>query len=193
MKRPSQREIMIGASAFLALAIPTVLLWPSAVPETPVTAMHLTRLVSPAMLALRGAALDAPLFAPERERPAEAGTEVADASMPVAPPTPPMLVGTIAGIGHSSLALIKSASGETTTVNVGDEVDGWRLLAIGNGTATLEQGGDRQTIALNFSNKEGSAATAQAPTGATPPAPIAAQPAVFQQPMNQARAGTISQ
>ena len=191
MKRTSQPEIMIGASGLLALAIPTVLLWPSAVPETPAPPMHMTRLVSPAMLALRGAALDAPLFAPERERLVEAGTEVAEASMPAAPPAPPILVGTIAGIGRSSIALIKNASGETTTVNIGDEVDGWRLLAIGNGTATLEQGGDRQTIALNFSNKEGGPSNAQAAPSL--PAPIAAQPAVFQQPMNQARAGTISQ
>jgi len=191
MRRPSQREIMIAASAFIALAIPTVLLWPSAVPETPVAAMHMTRLVSPAMLALRGTALDAPLFTPERERPAEAGAEVADASIPAAAPTPPILVGTIAGIGHGSVALIKNASGDTTTVNIGGEVDGWRLLAIGNGTATLEQAGDRQTIALNFSNKEGGPSNAQAAPSL--PAPIAAQPAVFQQPMNQARAGTISQ
>jgi len=113
--------------------------------------------------------------------------------MPAAPPTPPILVGTIAGIGRSSIALIKDATGVTTTVNIGGEVDGWRLLAIGNGTATLEQGSDRQTIALNFSNKEGSSATAQAPSGASPPAPIAAQPAVFQQTMSQARSGTISQ
>ena len=52
MIRPSRRDVMIGASAFLAVAIPILVLWPDALPETHTPVEHLTRLVSPATLAL---------------------------------------------------------------------------------------------------------------------------------------------
>ena len=193
MIRPSRSNIMMGASALLAVVIPIFVLWPDAVPEPPTPVEHVTRLVSPATLALRGTALDAPLFDAERERHDELAANAAEPNIAAAPPTPPLLVGTIAGVGSRSIALIKDATGATTTVNIGGEVDGWRLLAIGNGTAIVEQAGDRQTIALNFSNKQGGPATPQASNPTAFPAPIVAQPAVFQQPASQARPGNLNQ
>jgi len=192
MIRPSRSNIMIGASAFLAVAIPILMLWPDAVPEPHTPVEHLTRLVSPATLALRGTALDAPLFDPERERHDELAANAAEPNIAAAPPTPPLLVGTIAGVGSRSIALIKDATGATTTVNIGGQVDGWRLLAIGNGTATVEQAGDRQTIALNFANKHGSPATPQASNPTAFPPSMVAQPAVFQQAASPSRPGTMN-
>jgi len=79
------------------------------------------------------------------------------------------------------VALIKDASGEAHPLRIGEDVDGWRLIAIGNGTATVDRAGDRETLALDFSNKNQASPDAKGASAAPTVQASLAQPAVYSQ------------
>jgi hypothetical protein len=98
------------------------------------------------------AALRMPLFTLDRT-PAPDVEVAEDASDPAAVSAPPILVGTIANGRAQGVVLAKTLTGETVTLTIGSEVDGWRLVLIGNGSAEFEQGGRRETVTLDFGNR----------------------------------------
>jgi len=182
---------LVGA-ALLAILCPIVLLWPGEQIERPPPPSRLTRFGSPPALAFQDAVFDAPLFNAERSAtPVGDPADVQEAAAPVAPP--PQLVGTIAGRGGDSVALIKDASGEAHTLRIGEDIDGWRLVSIGNGTATLDHAGDRQTIALDFLNRDQDAASAPPQPAAPSPQAASAQPAAYPQYLKPALSGMTGQ
>jgi len=175
-------RLIIAAAALLAVMAPVILLWPEApsidLPARPtVTSLHM---VAAEPL---GPVLRKPLFnigrsplPPEPPAPPEA---VADATPP---PPPPTLVGTIARRQGGGVALVKYSAGETAALRVGEEVDGWRLVSVGESQAVLDQGGRRETVTLDFRNKDRAIAgggTPDSPSPASEPTSLPATPANF--------------
>ena len=175
------QKMLVAAATVLAVFAPVWMLWPSDTATPIIDPPPPTHLVVPMRLALQGSVFDAPLF--NADRTADAQNVQSDSQQAAAAPAapPPQLVGTIIGHGGDSVALIKDTSGEAHPLRIGQDVDGWRLVAIGNGTATVDRAGDRETLALDFSNK----GQPEANTAAVPGMPAGqssmAQPAVFPQ------------
>src|ERR1700722_9305233 len=79
------------------------------------------------------ATLKRPLFAPSRQAPAPSPTPVARSDPPPAPPPEPAvtLLGTIVD-GQSSQAILRAdGAGKDRHVRLGDDVDGWKVVDIG--------------------------------------------------------------
>lgn len=145
--------LIFGAGG-MALLTPLYILRSGDPPPPHSLRLAATQLPPPTELALRGTALEAPLFNPDRAPPpppeeiaADDGTAAAVAALP------PLLVGTVGRRGSAGIALVKNSAGETLTLHAGETVDGWTLVAIGNGVATVDQNGRRETISLDFSNR----------------------------------------
>jgi len=185
---------LLGAAG-LAVVVPAYLL--RSTDPQPEHALRLaaTQLPPPAELALRGTALEAPLFNPERVPPPPPDENPADnAAATASPASPPLLVGTIAGRGGVGVALVKNTAGETLTLHAGEVVDGWTLVAIGNGIATVDQNGRRETISLDFSNRaSGPQGTGQdeSAAAASLPAATSQQASPQNSPANIAADGMI--
>lgn len=161
MIRPNAELAAIVAAAGAAIIAPVYLLRSNDPPPEHSLRLAATQLPPPAELALRGTALEAPLFNPDRTPPPPPGQDTeADQTAAAQPASPPLLVGTIAGHGSGGVALVKNSAGETLTLRAGEVVDGWTLLAIGNGVATVDQNGRREIISLDFSNKSSGHQTA---------------------------------
>lgn len=194
LNRPVPERMALAGATLLAVLCPIVLFWPSEYIERPRPPSRLTRFGAPPAVALQGTVFDAPLFNAERSaQPAGDQAEIQAAAAALVAP-PPQLVGTIAGRAGDSVALIKDSGGEAHTLRIGEDVDGWRLVSIGNGTATLDRAGDRQTVALDFSNRKVSANTASAPLQPAPsPQAASAQPAAYPQYVKPALRGITGQ
>jgi hypothetical protein len=182
MIRARASFIAFGIAALVTLATPLWLLWPPRITNEQLEPAKVTPLQI-ARVASLDSVLKAPLFNAERTPPPSPGALVAATIMSAPSSPPPQLVGTIAGGKSGGVVLVKGASGETATIGIGSEVDGWRLLRIGNGSADFQQGERRETIVLDFSNKmvgDGTSTTItgsvpsntvdQVPAGLTPPA-----------------------
>jgi len=185
----------IVAAAGAAIIVPISMLRSNDPPQEHILRLAATQVPPPAELALRGTALEAPLFNPDRTPSPPPGQDAATDQPTAAPPaSPPLLVGTIAGRGSAGVALVKNSAGETLTLRVGEVVDGWTLIAIGNGAATVDQNGRRETISLNFSNKDAGqqAANAQSPIPLAPAATaVTTQTSAQNGSATTALAGTI--
>lgn len=157
---------IIGIAATLCVAVPILSLWPQQLElhEQPViTATPL----SPVSLALTGAATTDPLFNPDRS-PSPPASD-ADPAAPAAL-SPPILAGIAMGHG-GAIVLLKTAAGETVKASVGDDIDGWRVVAIAHDHATVEQAGHRADLSFDFAN------TSEAPQPSSgTPAPSATPP-----------------
>ena len=167
---------LIGVSAVLAIGVPAFLLWPRPADIHPQPYLMVTPL-PPIKLALSGAATTAPLFNSERS-PAPIiapGSEQpgGGASAPIAPPAPPTLVGLALNRG-SGVALLKSVSGQTTRVGIGQDVDGWRVVAISSDHVVVEQAYQRTVLGFDFSNQ--AAGGDLAPRAMASPQPIPLPP-----------------
>jgi hypothetical protein len=151
MNAPSGPQLTIAAAVCIAITVPSWVLWPArySIPVQPEIGMTKLRVSRAAEL---DAALRMPLFTIDRT-PAPDVELAEDASDPAAVSAPPILVGTIANGRAQGIVLAKTLTGETVTLTVGSEVDGWRLVRIGNGSAQFEQGGRRETVTLDFRNR----------------------------------------
>jgi hypothetical protein len=141
----------VGVAVLIAVTLPTLLLWPRLPAVDAPAPIQATSLKSAEVGSLE-AVLKHPLFADDRAPPPSPEMLAAANAPPVVLTPPPQLVGTISGRG-GGIALIKPASGDTVTLSIGMSTDSWRLIAVGNGSAVVEQAGRRETIVLNFKNK----------------------------------------
>lgn len=197
MIRLNSELAAILAAAATAVAMPIYMLHPSDPPAEHSLRLAATQLPPPADLALRGTALEAPLFNPDRTPPPAPGDDTTEDGATAAPPAaPPLLVGTIGKRGGTWVALVKNSAGETLTVHAGKVVDGWTVIAVGNGGATVDQNGRREQISLDFSNKgSGSQTTGQngSLASASLPDVTASQSSVQNGPASNAQGGMIGQ
>jgi hypothetical protein len=140
-----------------------------------------------------------PLFTPSRRPPAPI---VANAPAPVAarsaaaPPAVPerpnfVLVGTVAGESDSVAVFIDNSTRDAVRLRAGEGHSGWVLQSVDRRTATLQKGGQTETLELP---KSGVAAQGAAPAPPPvisplppppPPPPQSAAPAPGNQPQGQ--------
>lgn len=157
-------RLIIAGTALLAVIVPATLLWSQrpAIDLPARTAITPLRIVAAEPL---GPAIETPLFnigrSPLPPEPPASAVATAEAAPPA---PPPVLVGTIARRRGGGLALVKNNAGETVALRVGEEVDGWRLVSVGESEAVLDQAGRRETAALDFRNKNQAAGAAPAAT-----------------------------
>jgi len=139
--------IAVAVAAALTVLVPMLLLWPArlvpdAAPDLKITAFAMPKAPS------SGTVLAAPLFSPDR-KPAPSGEDAAAEALPL-----PALTGIIRRGKSGGLVLVRNATGETVSVQVGGIVDGWRLVSFDDTRAIFEQNGDQQTASLDFRNKD---------------------------------------
>jgi general secretion pathway protein N len=137
-----------------------------------------------------------PLFTPSRRPPAPI---VINAPAPVAvrppPPPPPavaehpnfVLVGTVAGENDSVAVFIDNATRDAVRLRTGEGHSGWVLQSIDRRTATLQKGGQSETLELPKPGVAlGTASSAPAPMISPlpppPPPPQSAAPAPARAP-----------
>jgi hypothetical protein len=77
-----------------------------------------------------------------------------NAAGPVAPASPPRLVGLAAKRG-ASVALAVDQAGQTRLLRSGEDMDGWKLAGIGRDHVIFVQGDRKERVALDFANKTG--------------------------------------
>lgn len=171
----SRPAIALGLAAALAVLVPTVVLWPGRAPDVPLQPAP-TRFRLRAVPAITPA-LDAPLFASDRKPPAVPPPVPVDTAPPPPPLPDPVLVGVVGRPGGGGVALVRKNDGTTTTVPTGGEVDGWRLLDIGNGTATFTAGDRQVRVTLDFRNRPFSGAAPAASPGDLPAPAATSSPA----------------
>lgn len=165
------RWVIVAGAAALAIAMPTVLLRgdgievPSAAPAPPTELGEL-------QTASLSYALAAPPFDPDRTPGGDAAAADAASAAPPPPAQLPRLVGLISGARGRSVALVRTANGETVTIAPGEEADGWRLVSVGRDQAVFDLAGNRQTATLDFSNKVSAPATAAPPQPQPPPSNV---------------------
>lgn len=109
-----------------------------------------------------------PLFAPDRT-PAPAEDEAS--ADPAAPPAPPPALLGVVLHGRASVALARSADGNTVMLRVGGTVDGWQLVAVTAAGATFALGERRETVVLQFGKSRQPSASAGAASSPSPPSP----------------------
>jgi len=99
-----------------------------------------------------GEILDRPLFNPSRRPTVIASVDALDKLLPSRAARTDSAAFTLVGIiivGESRFALIRTrGAAATQRVNVGDELDGWRVTALTPDTATLSRGSQSTTIEL---------------------------------------------
>ena len=115
-----------------------------------------------------------PLFTPSRRAPAPAV-----ASVPVAAPRPPAppaavpqhpnltLVGTVAGESEGIAVFVDPTTRDTVRLRTGEGHSGWILRSVARSAATLQKGGQTETLAL----PRAAAVSAPAPVVSTLPPP----------------------
>ena len=79
------------------------------------------------------------------------------AAGPPAGATPPQLVGTAIGRRGRSVAIVRTATGESHMVAQGETVDGWRVTRIANARITITRDNDTRTLDLPRSQRGGTA------------------------------------
>lgn len=173
----NREYVAIAICAVVAVLGPAILLAPENDAPPEVEVLKLSTAKPRAVDAeLPSAILEFPLFHAGRaplvlENATAEAQETAAA--PPSPP-PPILVGVVARRKGKAIALAKNAAGETVSLTVGDQVDGWAVSAIGASAVTFDQADRRETIALDFRNKEKGAAAAASNTGV----PIGTSPSI---------------
>ena len=60
----------------------------------------------------------------------------------------PQLVGIVGRLGQDAVALVRDASGQTRTLQIGESIDGWQLAALAIDAAFFTRGGERVRVAL---------------------------------------------
>lgn len=163
-----RRHIVIGLAAALAVWTPVALLG-GGTDLAPASSSPITTPLQPASVIELSAALTQPIFAPDRLPPARTGDAAAiQAAANQPPPPPPAAVPTLVGVvvrGRSGVALVKGADGQTRNLATGQSVDGWTMVGLNAQQAVFALNGERQTVALDFSNRAVSSAT-------PPPIPV---------------------
>jgi hypothetical protein len=116
-----------------------------------------------------------PLFTPSRRAPAPAVASVLVAA-PRPPPPPPAavpqhpnltLVGTVAGESEGIAVFVDPTTRDTVRLRTGEGHSGWILQSVARSAATLEKGGQTETLAL----PRATAVAAPAPVVSTLPPP----------------------
>jgi general secretion pathway protein N len=115
-----------------------------------------------------------PLFTPSRHPPAPIVVNAPAAPAPPPPPAPAapqhsnlVLVGTVAGENDSMAVFIDNATRDAVRLRAGEGHAGWVLQSVDRRTATLQKGGQSETLELP---KLGAAQPA--PGSAPSPAPV---------------------
>ena len=128
--------------------------WSSPSLDTAGLAVRRTKLVTIPPLPTYAAILDAPLFAPDR-RPGETQVGPSAGAVPLAG---------YAALGAATsrtgaTAVVSAPGGKVETLKIGDDMDGWRLVALSRTRLTFESKGGRQDLIVG----------APAETAAIPP------------------------
>jgi general secretion pathway protein N len=119
-----------------------------------------------------------PLFTPSRRAPAPAV-----ASVPVAAPRPPSqppavpqhpnltLVGTVAGESEGIAVFVDPTTRDTVRLRTGEGHSGWILQSVARSAATLQKGGQTETLALPRPNEQEKSAPVVSTLPSPPPPP----------------------
>lgn len=143
---------MIGRASWIALlaagagavAMPVLLLWPSAgAPPAPPRPLRPLVVRMPPPLAH---VFDRPLFAAAE---AEASPPPADA---------PQLTGIVGRLGSDAVALVRTAQGGSRSLAIGDSIDGWKLESLAIDAALFSRGGQRARVPLPAADDAAAAA-----------------------------------
>jgi hypothetical protein len=111
------------------------------------------------------ATLKRPLFAPSRQAPAPSPAPVVQLDPPPAPPPEPAvtLLGTIVD-GQSSQAILRAdGAGKDRHVRLGDDVDGWKVVDIGERHMSLTL--NDRTLSVDLFPEKGAGPTQRSPRG----------------------------
>jgi hypothetical protein len=122
------------------------------------------------------AILEKPLLNVERSPMEAIAPEAASFEEAAQPSSPPQLVGAVVRTRRAGVALVRNATGETVMLRPGEEADGWRLVSVGSSQAIFDQSGRRETVTLDFSNRD---QPANAAPEAQAPAPTSAPPTAY--------------
>jgi hypothetical protein len=119
-----------------------------------------------------------PLFTPSRRAPspAVAGVPVAAPRPPPTPPAVPQhpnltLVGTVAGDSEGIAVFVDPATQDTVRLRTGEGHSGWILQSVERSAATLQKGGQTETLALPRTTAVAAPAPVVSPLPAPPPPP----------------------
>ena len=154
--RLDRNWIILGLSALLMVLVPWWLLSREPTDIQKPEPLMITK-VRPQEIAALSALAQKPIFNPERAPLAfademMAADESAAEAQPQTAPTP-TLVGLVSRRRGKSVAIIKNANGETTTLSPGQSSDGWQLVAVGRTNARFSFNGEQISINLDFGNK----------------------------------------
>lgn len=127
--------IALGAAGLVAVAMPVLLLMPSATKLASQRPRSLPPLAAPPQAPL-AAAFDRTLFG---SPPAETSETPVDA---------PDLVGIVGRLDRDAVAIVRTADGTSRTLKVGDGVDGWKLESLAIDAAFFTRGTERQRVPL---------------------------------------------
>jgi hypothetical protein len=126
----------------LALALQLVLPVGEAEPGVPGLAARRTRPVTLPLAPLWPDILAAPIFAPDR-KPAPGGSQSAGGG----PLAAYAALGAATG-GANDTGILSMPGGQTRTLRRGEDVDGWRLVAISRTSLTFEKNGVRHALVV---------------------------------------------
>lgn len=132
MKR--MRLAVLGGAALVALAIPTLALWPWPVSLPPAMPGE-DRPVTARPVAAVAAVYERDLFA------AAEGEQAGPADAPA-------LVGIAGRINRDAVAMVRLADGGSRSLSVGESVDGWRLESLAIDAAFFTRGRERVRVAM---------------------------------------------
>lgn len=126
--------IALGAAAVFAVAMPALLLPPSAAPEAPPPAIPASPLSAPPQPTL-SATFARQLFA---------GAPAAETQ----PHDAPELIGIVGRLDQDAVALVRTADGTSRTLHIGESVDGWRLASLAIDAASFTRGSEQVRVPL---------------------------------------------
>lgn len=134
---PVMATVLLLVAAGLQLALPSV----APLPEQSELAPRRAREPSPPAVPVYPEVLKDPIFAPDRK---------ADAS--IEPPAGGMGDYSVLGIATAgnglATALVRSPDGAITRMRPGDDMNGWKLIAVELNALTFEKNGERHILAI---------------------------------------------
>lgn len=142
----------------LAILLPRLFIKTNVKVDNQGVSMDLTE-INPMQTIQPNKLIESPLFTETRKLNFESDVMTSDdVNETLTEPVPPepKLVGVVSGFGKSVI-IVKGNSGEDQNLEIGDNIDGWRLINVGNNSATFQAADVRRVIRLDYFNKVGSA------------------------------------
>jgi hypothetical protein len=138
---PAALAIVLVLAAVGQLVLPSGAALPTVARTAPQAAPLATAPVRPT---LYGAIMAHPIFAPDRAPPPAEAEDTGNLNGVT-------VLGTAIAGKNTAAALVRDSEGEITRVKVGEEVEGWKLVAINKAQLTFDRNGEQRTLAVDIS------------------------------------------